>query len=233
MLTRILEHEVMDTEQEACDYDSMDHSGVNRVFVDDLLVDATKADLPLASVEMLDLGTGTAQIPIELCRRTAGVKIVAIDLAEEMLKLARLNVEAAGLQDRIRLERVDGKRLAYADGMFAAVISNSIVHHIPEPRSVLAEALRVVRPGGLIFIRDLLRPAADATVRHLVDTYAAGANDHQRFLLDASLRAALSLGEIRELVASLGFSPEMVEATSDRHWTWSVRRQMALQILGT
>ena len=149
---------------------------------------------------------------------------MAIDLADEMLKLARLNVEAAGLQDRIRLDRGDGKRLPYADGTFAAVISNSIVHHIPQPRDVLAEALRVVRPGGLIFIRDLLRPVDDATVRQLVDTYAAGANDHQRFLLDASLRAALSLDEIRELAVLLGFAPESVRATSDRHWTWSVRR---------
>lgn len=224
MLTRILEPEVMDTEQEARDYDSMDHSTVNRVFVDDLLVAATDVGLPLASAEMLDLGTGTAQIPIEFCRRTADVRVVAIDLADEMLKLARRNIEAAGLQDRIRLQRVDGKRLPYTDGMFAAVISNSIVHHIPLPRDVLAEALRVVRPGGLIFVRDLLRPADDATVRHLVDTYAAGANEHQRFLLDASLRAALSLDEIRGLVVSLGFAPDSVRATSDRHWTWSVRR---------
>jgi ubiquinone/menaquinone biosynthesis C-methylase UbiE len=228
MLSRILEPEVMDTEQEARDYNSMDHSEVNRVFVDDLLLAATNAELPLAAAEMLDLGTGTAQIPIELCRRTAGVRVVAIDLADEMLKLARRNVEAAGLQDRIRLQRVDGKRLPYADGMFAAVISNSIVHHIPRPRDVLAEALRVVRPGGMIFIRDLLRPPDDATVRYMVDIYAAGANDHQRFLLDASLRAALSLDEIRELAVSLGFAPDSVRATSDRHWTWGVRRQSHL-----
>lgn len=224
MLSRILEPELMDTEQEARDYDSMDHSGVNRVFVDDLLAAANWAGLSLDSVEMLDLGTGTALIPIELCRRSPGARVVAIDLADEMLKLARRNVESAGLQDRIRLERVDGKRLAYADGTFAAVISNSIVHHIPEPRYVLAEALRVARHDGLIFIRDLLRPADDATVRQLVDTYAAGANDHQRFLFDASLRAALNLDEIRELVASLGFSPDSVRATSDRHWTWIATR---------
>jgi ubiquinone/menaquinone biosynthesis C-methylase UbiE len=223
MLARILEPEVMDTEQEARDYDSMDHSAVNRVFIDDLLLAVAEAGLPLVSAEILDLGTGTAQIPIELCRRTVDAQVVAIDLADEMLKLARRNVNAAGLQDRIRVQRVDGKRLPYADGAFAAVISNSIVHHIPEPRDVLAEALRVVRPGGLIFVRDLLRPADDATVRQLVDTYAAGANDHQRFLLAASLRAALSLDEIRELVASLGFSPDSVRAGSDRHWTWTVR----------
>jgi ubiquinone/menaquinone biosynthesis C-methylase UbiE len=224
MLARVLEPEVMDTAEEARDYDSMDHSGVNRVFVGDLLFAATEAGLSLSAFEILDLGTGTAQIPIELCRRAAGVRVLAIDLADEMLKLARPNVEAACLGNRIRLQRVDGKGLPYADGSFAVVTSNSIVHHIPEPRDVLAEALRVVRRGGLIFVRDLLRPADDATVRRLVDTYAAGANDHQRALLDVSLRAALSLNEIRELVASLGFATDSVRATSDRHWTWTVRR---------
>jgi ubiquinone/menaquinone biosynthesis C-methylase UbiE len=216
----------MDSAEEARDYDSMDHSGVNHVFVDDLLLAAQEAGLALSSAEMLDemldLGTGTALIPIELCRRAAGVRIVAIDLAEEMVKLARLNVNRAGFGDRIRLQRVDSKQLSYADGMFAAVISNSIVHHIPEPGAVLAEAVRVVRPGGLIFIRDLLRPRDDATVRDLVELYAAGANQRQRALFDASLRAALDLGEIRALTASLGFAPDRVQATSDRHWTWAV-----------
>ena len=40
---------------------------------------------------------------------------------------------------------------------FGAVMSNSIVHHIPEPASVLAEMVRVAAPGGLLFVRDLLR----------------------------------------------------------------------------
>ena len=147
--------------------------------------------------------------------------MVAIDMAEEMLKLGRQNIVAADFENRIQLERADGKKLPYADRAFDAVISNSIVHHIPEPRSVLAEALRVVRPGGLVFFRDLLRPDDDADVRRLVETYAAAANHHQRALFDASLRAALSLDEIRKLLASLRRLHDTVQATSDRHWTWS------------
>lgn len=224
MITRTLEPEVMDSAQEARDYDSMDHSTVNRAFVDDFLNVAEEAGLPLDDGEILDLGTGTALIPIELCRRAEEVRVVGIDLAQEMLKLGQVNVEAAGFADRIRLGRVDGKQLPYAAKSFAAVISNSIVHHIPEPRSVLAEALRVVRSGGLVFFRDLMRPTDDAEVRRLVDVYAAGANDHQRALFDASLRAALDLPEIREIVASLGIDSQAVQATSDRHWTWSARR---------
>jgi ubiquinone/menaquinone biosynthesis C-methylase UbiE len=221
MLARVLEPEVMDSPQEAIDYDTMDHSTVNRLFVADFL-ELWRARFPAAAAgEILDLGTGTAQIPIELLRRDAGFHVLAIDLAESMLALGRRNVATAGFSGQIQLERVDAKRLHYKSGRFAAVISNSIVHHIPEPAAVLAEASRVLRPGGLIFVRDLLRPDDDAGVRHLVDTYAAGANEHQRRLFEASLRAALSLEEVRDLVARLGHPPQQVCQTSDRHWMWA------------
>ena len=154
MLTRTLEPEVMDTAEEARDYDAMDHSTVNRVFVDDFL--AVYAAAPAGPV--LDVGTGTAQIPLELCRRDPTCKVTAIDLADHMLAVGRENVRRAGLEGGLRLERWDAKEMPCADDTFAAVMSNSIVHHIPEPIAVFVEMVRVVRPGGVLFIRDLLRP---------------------------------------------------------------------------
>jgi ubiquinone/menaquinone biosynthesis C-methylase UbiE len=219
MLPRVLETEAMDTLDEALDYDSMDHAEVNRVFVTDLLAAGPQDG------EFLDLGTGTAQIPIELCRRHSTARVLAVDAAEHMLQVARQNVQKAGLADRVRLERVDAKRLPYAAGQFANVISNSIVHHLPEPRRVLQEAWRVAAPGGLVFFRDLLRPEDDRTVRHLVETYTAGANRHQQQMFEDSLRAALTVGETRRLVSNLGQSPECVRATTDRHWTWVARKR--------
>ncbi len=217
MLTRVLEPEVMDSEEEARDYDSMDHSAVNARFAADFLAEGP-VDGPI-----LDLGTGTAQIPIELCRRSPAAIVVATDLADSMLALAHQNVAAAGLAARIEVKRGDGKRLPFADDSFGAAMSNSIVHHIPEPSTVLAEALRVTRRGGLLFFRDLLRPESDAQVVELVDTYAAGATPRQRALFDASLRAALSLEEVRERVEALGLCRNCVQATSDRHWTFAAR----------
>ncbi len=79
MLSRILEVEVMDTPQEAHDYDAMDHALVNRVFVADFRAVWNGAN------PILDVGTGTAQIPLELCRQGAAAQVVAIDLAEQML----------------------------------------------------------------------------------------------------------------------------------------------------
>ncbi len=217
MLTRVLEPEVMDSAEEARDYDAMDHSQVNRVFVADFLAACHE------SATVLDVGTGTAQIPIELCqlcRQHPIVKVIAIDLAEHMLRVAEDNVRRAGLSDRVRLERIDAKRLPWPDGSFAAVMSNSIVHHIPSPFEVLAEMARVTTAAGIIFVRDLLRPNDDDAVRAIVQTYAGDANDHQQQMFEASLRAALSLDEIRDMVCRLGFAPDSVRQTTDRHWTW-------------
>jgi ubiquinone/menaquinone biosynthesis C-methylase UbiE len=214
MLPRVLEPEVMDSIEEARDYDLMDHSQVNRVFVADFL-NCWDGEGPV-----LDVGTGTAQIPIELCGHSFKAQVVAIDLAEHMLAVGRENVRKAGFTDRIRLERQDAKHLPYPVRSFVAIISNSIVHHIPEPAAVLAEMVRVARPGAILFIRDLLRPPSDDAVRHLVAAYAGDANAHQQKMFDDSLRAALSLDEIRSLVADLGFSSDTVKQTTDRHWTW-------------
>src|SRR6516225_6628369 len=101
MLPRILEPEVMDTREEARDYDAMDHTTVNRVFIADFLAIWDGAN------PILDVGTGTAQIPIELCHQAAAAQVVAIDMAQEMLRVAEENVRRAGLAARVRLEICD------------------------------------------------------------------------------------------------------------------------------
>ena len=245
MLERVLEPEVMDTPEEATAYDSMDHSAVNTLFIIDLLniakpltesliqqnKKAEEADeIPLSIEEIsgkwgevLDVGTGTALQPIELCQQSSVYRVMAVDAAEEMLALARNNIEIASMNDRIMLDLVDAKELPFEDARFDIVMSNSIVHHIPEPLHVLREAARVVAADGLIFFRDLLRPSDEATLQALVQTYAGEANEHQQTLFAQSLRAALTVEEVQERVEELGFAPETVTATSDRHWTWVAR----------
>ncbi|WP_437811345.1 class I SAM-dependent methyltransferase [Sorangium sp. So ce1078] len=217
-LTRVLEPEVMDTDEDARAYDSMDHAAVNTAFCDALL--SHNPDLAYA----LDVGTGTCLLPIELCRRVPTARIKAIDLSASMLGLGRRHVEQAGLNAVIAIALQDAKALPEPDDTFSAVLSNSIVHHIPEPMEVMREMHRVLRPGGLLFVRDLVRPENEASVAALVDTYAANDTAYQRALFDASLRAALSLEEVREILCSLGIPPECAQVTSDRHWTVAFRR---------
>jgi ubiquinone/menaquinone biosynthesis C-methylase UbiE len=216
MIPRVLEPEAMDTAEEASEYDAMDHSAVNTRFVADFLA----AHGPCRGGTILDVGTGTARIPIELCRTDSNASVLAVDLSEPMLAIARVNVEAANQADRIRLEKVDAKGLAYPDGSFEAVVSNSIIHHIPDPRAAMAEMARLVAPGGTLFCRDLARPASVEELEELVEKHTIGESASARSLFAASLHAALTVDEVREIVAEMGRPAEDVAMTSDRHWTW-------------
>ncbi len=216
-LTRQLEPEVMDNDQEALDYDAMGHEAVNTRFVEDFLACAP------ALGRVLDVGTGTARIPLALWGRAPAAKILAIDLAASMLAVGRRNVEAAGASGSIELALADAKGIKHENGAFSAVISNSILHHIPEPATALAEMARVLAPGGVLFVRDLFRPQDEAELQRLVALYAATDTPSQRALFEASLRAALTVEEIRSRVAPLGVDPGAVTATSDRHWTLAWR----------
>ncbi len=217
-LPRTLEPEVMESFDEANDYDQMDHSEVNRRFVDDLL-----AGGPIGT-DLVDLGTGTALIPIELCARVDTARVLAIDASTEMLDLARRRVEIAGVSDRIQLAHSDVKRLdEFREPLADTVMSNSLVHHLAEPRLALEAAKRLLRPGGRLFVRDLMRPATSQQVDQLVNAHASLESESARAMFRASLHAALTLEEARELATELGFDATAVRPSSDRHWTLDAR----------
>ncbi|WP_435006545.1 class I SAM-dependent methyltransferase [Tundrisphaera lichenicola] len=207
----------MDGPEEARDYDSMDHGATNARFVSEFL----DHHGPGRGGEVLDVGTGPARVPIAICRAERKLRILGVDLSGPMLDLARRNVADAELTDRIRFARGDAKNLPFPDGRFEAVISNTIVHHIPDPCPALFEFVRLVVPGGSLMIRDLLRPNDEAEIEALVDRYASSETHVARTLFRDSLRASLTLDEIRTIVIALGLSGEDVQITSDRHWTWA------------
>jgi len=228
-LQRKLEPEVMDSAEDASEYNEMDHAEVNQVFVDELLaflgtnedfrarLDDDEGDL----IGVLDVGTGTALIPALLCDQHAAFKVMAVDMAVSMLELASYNVHASLRGDRIDLVRADAKDLGFESEMFEIVTSNSIVHHIHDPQQCVAEMVRVVQPGGAIFVRDLMRPESMETLESIVQTYAGDATEYCQQLFHQSLHAALTLDEMRQLVVDCGWNPDGVQATSDRHWTWA------------
>jgi ubiquinone/menaquinone biosynthesis C-methylase UbiE len=219
MLHRIPETEVMDDVAEASAYDAMDHTQPNMAFVERLLElgidNCTKA---------LDLGTGPGDIPLMLCGPTQRVSIFAIDLAQSMLDLAKHKIELAGLDNRITLAKMDVKSLDLPDDSFDAVFSNTILHHIPEPALMLAEIARVLKPGGLLLIRDLYRPDTQAQLDTLVKQYAADCDDQQRKLFADSLHAALTPNELRALADANGLSDCEIVIDTDRHM--SLQRMM-------
>lgn len=212
-MQRILEPEVMDSAEEAVEYDAMDFTEVNTAFA--------KRAIELASTSaiVLDAGTGTARIPILICQQRPQWHITGIDMAKSMLEIGRKNVDKAGLQQHITLELADAKRLPYRDEQFDMVISNSLIHHLPEPLPFLQEIKRVMNRDGAILLRDLIRPESAEIINNLVESIGEEYDEHQKKLFRDSLYAAFTLDEVKALIQQAGLPDVNVYQSSDRHWT--------------
>ena len=217
-MDRIPEPDTFSPSDEAAEYHTMDHSAVNRQFVDELLKGPTG---PL----VVDLGCGPAGIPIELCQRSNDYEVIATDGEVEMLEIAKQEIDIAGCLGQISLNHVVVESMElFEDGMADTVISNSLLHHLDEPRLGLETAVRLTRPGGRIFIRDLSRPESVEEIETLVQTYSGNESENGQQLFRQSLHAALTLNEIRSIARGLGISEDHVQMSSDRHWTIDWRR---------
>jgi len=214
-LARILEPELMDTEAEAEEYHAMDFSESDARFAEAALA----LVLGVRSPEILDVGTGTAKIPVLMAKARPDLRVVALDPAREMLRVATRHVAENGLEERITLARLDGRATKLPSGRFDAVISNSTVHHMHEPYPLFREMKRVLRPAGAILVRDLARPASMDAAWEIVKRVAAGDSLRQQQLFFDSLCAALTLPEVERLLADVGWGDVPVTRSSDRHWS--------------
>jgi ubiquinone/menaquinone biosynthesis C-methylase UbiE len=212
MLLRVLEPEVMDTEQDASEYDAIDNADVNREFALQALSVCPGAQT------VLDLGTGTAQIPIQLALLNPELDITAVDLAQQMLVLAKRNLAAAGVSDRVRLEVRDVKTTGFAKGHFDLVICNSVIHHLPDPVPLFREIARLLGPETGLLVKDLARPESERQLADLVNTYAGSGTPYQQKLFSESLRAALTVPEVEVACNNAGLGPVSVTRVSDRHY---------------
>jgi ArsR family transcriptional regulator len=104
--------------------------------------------------ELLDIGTGTGRM-LELFGPHVE-RAVGVDSSREMLAVARANLERAGLRNcQVRL--ADMYQLPLASGSVDAVVIHQVLHYAEEPAEVLAEAARVLRPGGQLVLVDFAR----------------------------------------------------------------------------
>jgi len=215
VIARILEPEVMDDPAEAIAYDAMDFSDVNQDFAN-----LVARFYPHKKATVLDLGTGTAQIPILLVQQCPQWQIIAVDLAESMLTVGQKNVDAAGFSEQIELVLADSKNLDYADQSFDVVMSNSLIHHLPDPLPCFREMRRLLKPGGVIVLRDLFRPESTTIIDDIIAGAKTGELDqHQLKLFRDSLHAAFTVEEIQAIAATAGFENPQIYQSSERHWT--------------
>jgi SAM-dependent methyltransferase len=151
---------------------------------------------------ILDVGSGTGTLALMIKRSEPGSEVVGLDPDPGILAIAGRKAERAGL--KVRFEQGYGDQLPYPDALFDRVTSSLVFHHLTSDvkRRSLAEAFRVLRPGGEIHIADFGRPR-NALMRAVSMSVR---------LLDGRRTTADNLaGRLPIFIAEAGFT-EVVEA---------------------
>jgi len=100
---------------------------------------------------ILDLGSGTGYLSIEIARRAPGLQVCGIDLSRQMVKIARRHAKGV---DNARFVFGNAAKLPFKDNSIDLVVSTGASHHWKTPRLIFDECYRVLKPGREAWIYD-------------------------------------------------------------------------------
>ena len=135
--------------REGADWDELRALSLPADAIETALLDA----LPARTERLLDVGTGTGRL-LELVANRAE-HALGVDASRSMLALARARLAEHGLAGRCAVRQADMYRLPLPDGGFDVVAMQMVLHYAEDPAAALAEATRVLAPGGLLLVVDL------------------------------------------------------------------------------
>jgi ubiquinone/menaquinone biosynthesis C-methylase UbiE len=126
---------------------------IRSLYVDEHEVEAALVEIIAAADprDLLDIGTGTGRMLEILAPRVE--RALGIDQSREMLAVARVNLDRAGLENGL-VRLGDMYQLALPDASFDAVVVHQVLHYADRPGAVIAEAARVLRPSGILILVD-------------------------------------------------------------------------------
>ena len=212
-MKRVLEPELMNDVRQAKAYAQANFAEENQGFVDRF-----RDYFPeWSGGHVVDLGCGPADIPIRFLHAFPDARITGVDASRPMLDLAEKAVAAAGLTDKIRLccERFQAMSApVHAD----ALLSNSLLHHVPNPLQFWFHLKQWAKPGACVLVMDLIRPESAEAAQALVDQYAAHEDPILKRDFYNSLLAAFTEDEVAAQLAEMNLSRLLIDVPDDRHW---------------
>ena len=164
----------------------------------------------LRGARVLDVGCGGGLLSEALAE--AGADVTAIDLAPDLLKIARLH----GLESGIRVDyrQVSAEALAAEmPGAFDAITCMEMLEHVPDPASILRACATLLRPGGRLFVSTLNRTPAAFALAIVGAEYVArllpkGTHQYRDFIKPSELAAWLRASGLQvEDVSGLVYEP--------------------------
>lgn len=105
----------------------------------------------------LEVGPGPGYLGLEWLKKSARTSLKAVEISPAMIEIARRNAEEYGLSGRVEYVKGDAGKIPFDDNLFDGAFTNGSLHEWAEPKNVLSEIYRVLKPGGKYFVSDLRR----------------------------------------------------------------------------
>lgn len=164
----------------------------------------------LQGARVLDVGCGAGLLSEALARE--GAQVTALDLAPELVKVARLHGLESGVKVDYRLQSVESLA-EEMPGQFDAITCMEMLEHVPDPASIIRACATLLRPGGRLFLSTLNRtPAAFALAivgaEYIARLLPKGTHQYRDFIKPHELGAWLrQAGLTLEDVSGLMYEP--------------------------
>lgn len=174
---------------------------------------------------VLDIGSGDGDMILELAGQFPECSFVGVELSPVRCRNANQALTRQSEAVRARVAFVEGSalQLPFEDGSFDCILSSGVFYHVPDTRGALAEAFRVLRPGGAMAFDDLQKPSADVSEDAWIHVY-------KRLGFDTDL----NLESYRDALQKLGFdSVRVTDQTPDMCWTYLCLSRKAARLAGS
>ncbi|EEW53226.1 bifunctional demethylmenaquinone methyltransferase/2-methoxy-6-polyprenyl-1,4-benzoquinol methylase UbiE [Limosilactobacillus antri] len=173
-----------------------------------------------AGMDCLDLCCGTGDLTIALAQQAGpSGRTVGLDFNRPMLTIAKQKIRKAGLSKEVELVQADAMHLPFPDGSFGVVTIGFGLRNVPDAGQVLAEAFRVLKPGGQFACLEMSQPtnplvkvgwrAYFRLFPHLAQLFGGKAADYR--YLQTTAQRFVSANQLLQMMQAAGFH--------ERHYT--------------
>lgn len=106
---------------------------------------------------IVDVGCGPGYLITVIGKSFPQLRIIGVDIAEEMIQVATHNLSSLGFGERVRFRQGNVQKLPFEDNTVDLAVTTFSLHHWRDPKQALQEIYRVLKPGGQLLIFDLRR----------------------------------------------------------------------------
>jgi len=165
---------------------------------------------PLAGRAVVDVGCGGGLLAEAMAHK--GAHVVGLDLADDLLSVAKLHALESGVSIDYRVETAEAHALEHA-GQYDVVTCMEMLEHVPDPASVIEALATLVKPGGHVFVSTLNRTPraylmAILGAEYVLRLLPAGTHTYEKFIRPSELTAWAREAGLAEVdIAGLDYDP--------------------------